>query len=315
MKKVLKFFKKTDGLKETYDKKKIGLFSGIIFFFLIMGVNLFRASTSTSFVKQSTQRLSENKEQEQNGSTSPSSESKSQDATSNLDTEEETEKQNKRQVVRSNFQQNFARQNINFAGKQIFTFDKEANDSNSLPISTSMLGELTTGIDSRGDGTVRVNLPHGASFKGNKVIPDNSTLFGQASYPGDGDKVFINFNRGTFPNGTEFQISAQALSPRDFSLGIVGDHHGNTGSRIVSQVGLSLVAGIGESLQKNEDIAGSVVKRSTLENGLLSGLSKAADAESQRQLGELGSAKAYITVDSGEDLIISLTSPFVRKDL
>ena len=185
-------------------------------------------------------------------------------------------------------------------------FDREKT----IPMGTNMIGKLLTSIDTReSEQFYKVFLPYGGGFKGGAKIPKGSTLFGKIRYSAKGSKVFINFQKGVFPNGEEFEIQAQALSSKDYSPGIRGDFHGQTGMRVAATLGLSMVSGASSVLTERETsgIAGVTPPKSTLKNALYGGLSQASQTESARQAEKLNENTAYVTIDAGKDLIINLT--------
>ena len=157
---------------------------------------------------------------------------------------------------------------------------------------------------------------------------------GSLSYPGKGKKIFIQFNTGILPNGHEFSLQGEALDPKSFSSGISGKYHNQRGSQIASILGLSMVAGVTEALtQKHlvEEVAGttratpqgmtgmadaskkskerSLIPKSTMKNAFFHGTSKVSNMEAQRQKSELDELLPYITVPSGQTILVSLTGP------
>jgi hypothetical protein len=125
----------------------------------------------------------------------------------------------------------------------------------------------------------------------------------------------MTFSKGVFPDGSEFQIQAQALSTKDYSPGLVGDFHGQSGARVAAALGLSLVSGASAALTEREQIGalGQTQVKPTMKNALYGGLSQTAQAESQRQAQKLSERQEYVTLDAGKGLIINLTGAYIEK--
>ena len=114
----------------------------------------------------------------------------------------------------------------------------------------------------------------------------------------------------------EFEINAQALNPQDYSTGIFGDYHGTATVRIATTLGLSMVSGMTEVLTEKQALgeSGAVTPKATMKNAFYHGVSKVSEMEANRQAGELSNEKAYVTVDAGSDLIVSLIAPLKIKE-
>lgn len=205
---------------------------------------------------------------------------------------------------------------IKYQAKQVIERDDVFNPTKTIPMGTNLIGRLLTSIDTReSEQFYKVFLPYGGKFQGGAEIPKGSTLFGKIRYPGKGKKVFMTFSKGVFPDGSEFQIQAQALSTKDYSPGLVGDFHGQSGARVAAALGLSLVSGASAALTEREQIGvlGQTQIRPTLKNALYGGLSQTAQTESQRQGQKLSERQEYVTLDAGKDLIINLTGAYIEK--
>ncbi len=209
---------------------------------------------------------------------------------------------------------------IQYKATQVIGADSEIDSSNFIPIGTNFIGQLLTGIDTRdANSMIKVILPYGGSFKGRGKIPKNTLLLGVARYSGKGEKICIKFDRGVTPDGKEFKIEAQALTTKDYSPCIRGEYHSSTGVRVATTLGLTMVSGMTDVLTKkvaignNGPFGGSqtVTADSTMKNALLHGTSKVAEMEAKRQAQRLNQeGQEYITLDSGKDLIVSLTRTF-----
>ncbi len=203
---------------------------------------------------------------------------------------------------------------IKYQAKQVIKRGDVFEPEKTLPTGTNLIGKLVTSIDTRETSQIyKVLLPYGGKSKSGAEIPKNTIIHGMIKYPGKGKKVFIKFNSAFLPDGREVKFDAQALSSSDYSPGILGKFHGKAGVRLATTLGLTVVSGMTETLVKKKAHGkdGMVVTpEATLKNGLYQGISRAADLEANRQAGELNSQKEYVTIPSGQDLIVSLTGSY-----
>ena len=201
---------------------------------------------------------------------------------------------------------------------------EEDHESLALPTGTYFEGQLLSAIDTRQEGAwVRVRLPKGGRFKGRDrgQLPKETILIGSIHYPGKGKKVFIHFSKGVLPNGNEFGLQAEALAPRSHRPGLSGKYHSRRGGQMASILGLSMVAGMTETLTQKEALGRSksgsgsspssvsITPKATLKNAFYHGASKVADMESQRQASELNHLVPYVTIPIETNLVVSLTAP------
>jgi len=201
---------------------------------------------------------------------------------------------------------------IKLMAKQVITRDDLPREDSSLPTGSNFIGKLISSIDTRdAKQFIKVLLPYGGSFNGKKILDKDTMLLGTAQYMGNGEKVYLTFTKAILPNGQEMEINAQALDPSDYSSGIQGEYHGTAGVRIATTLGLSMVSGMTEVLteKKVHGESGAITPKATMKNALYHGVSKVSEMEASRQASELGQEKAYITVEAGRDLIISLIAP------
>ena len=209
-------------------------------------------------------------------------------------------------------------QDVNFNAAQVITRSGLGGTMKPLPSGSNFIGQLLNGIDTRNQNQIiKVLLPYGARHRSGGTIPKNTTLLGIVSYNGQGEKVYITFNRAIFPDGKEYKISAQALTSKDYSPGLLGDFHGNAELRIAATMGLTLVSAASGVLTSKSNIGGinqngqtTVVPDATMRNALLEGVSKVSEKEAERQAQELEGQEEFVTVDAGSDLIVSLLTPF-----
>jgi hypothetical protein len=209
---------------------------------------------------------------------------------------------------------------VNFKAQQVFISEGAFDPARTMPMGTNLIGKTLTTIDTRqADQLVKVLLPYGGRAKSGGDLPKNSTLFGQVTYGGKGEKLFIKFSKGVLPSGEEFQVEAQGLSPGDYSPGLAGHFHGNADTRVASSLGLTMVAGMSDVLTEKEAIGGSalmpgsVTAKANMKNALYHGVSQVAQDEANRQAQAIGQEQEYVTVDAGTDLIVSLTKAYVQK--
>lgn len=199
---------------------------------------------------------------------------------------------------------------IRYKGKQVIGPDANAQR---IPSGASFVGKLLTSIDTRSQQRVHVMLPYGGSHKsGGGSLPPETILMGQFSYSGEGERVFILFNRAVLPDGEEIAIQAQALSSKDYRVGVIGNYHGNKGSQMASVIGLSMVSGISEVMVEKQGLGQSFnfTPKSTLKNGIYNGVAKVTETEANNQATQLAQTPKYVTIDSGSDVIISLGESF-----
>jgi hypothetical protein len=209
---------------------------------------------------------------------------------------------------------------VNYKAQQVLVSDGAFDPARTMPMGTNLIGKTLTTIDTRqAEQLVKVLLPYGGRASSGGELPKNSVLFGQVTYGGKGEKVFVKFTKGVFPSGQEFQVEAQGLSPGDYSPGLAGRFHGNADMRVASSLGLTMVAGMSDVLTEKESIGGgglmpgSVTAKSNMRNAIYHGVGAVAQSEASRQAEAIGEAEEYVTVDAGTDLIISLSKAYVEK--
>ncbi len=200
---------------------------------------------------------------------------------------------------------------IRYAAKQVIVRREESGALNSLPVGTSAVGKTLNGIDTRNaGGMVRVLLPYGMGFKGTQKLPKGTVLLGSVSYPGNGEKFFLRFQRGLLPNGREFAISAEALNPKDFSAGLSGTHHDNADTRMATALGLSAMSTASGVLVEREALGYEVHPESSMKNAMLSALASTTEAEAQRKARSLRADREFATLAAGSELVVSLMEKF-----
>jgi hypothetical protein len=191
---------------------------------------------------------------------------------------------------------------------------QKMNEPKAIRQGSKLLGFLMNAIDTREPSMVRVLLPKGGEASGVE-IEGGSILSGQFNYGGSGDKVFITFHRLDSSSGQMKKISAQALDSRDFSVGVRGEVQSDNTLKLASQIGLSMFAGMADVLTEKESLGFSqngVQAKPTMKNGLLQGMSRAAQDQAGRTSSEIQSIKDYLVLPEGKEMIIQLIEDFQK---
>lgn len=206
--------------------------------------------------------------------------------------------------------------NVNYKAVQVIVRDNTGDPEKTVPIGTNFIGKTLTAIDTREPNqTIKVLLPYGGKAKVGAEIEKNTILFGHVTYSGKGGKLYLALSSGLSPGGKEFSIQAQALNPKDYSPGIAGRSHSNSDLRMLSALGMTVVAGAASIYTEREVMGGSgaTVPRQTLQNALYQGVSQQAQAEASKKA-ENADVDDYLTVPAGTDVIVSLTKSFTVQE-
>jgi type IV secretory pathway VirB10-like protein len=196
-----------------------------------------------------------------------------------------------------------------FRAKQVLERDNGKSGKKALPTGSNLIGKLLTTIDSRDlSSPIKVLIPYGGKFQGEEFIEKNTVFIGKASYSGKGERVFISFDRAILPSGQEKSITASALDSSDYSNGIVGDVHSETGMRIAGSLGLTMVSSMSDVLTEKtaHGESGVVIPKANIRNAAFQGVSKISAMEASRQAETIAQTPPYITLDAGIDLIVTL---------
>lgn len=188
----------------------------------------------------------------------------------------------------------------------------KGNVPKAIQSGAKLVGFLLNSIDTRSPATVRVRVSQGGEMAGVE-IERGSILSGQFSYPGSGDRLYLNFLMLETPDGEPKKIQAQALDSGSFNVGIVGEEHSEKGTKVAASLGLSMFSGMADVLTEKESLGpaqNGVQAKSTMKNALLQGLSRSAQDQTGRMASEIGSSKDYLTVPVGQEMIIELTQDF-----
>ncbi len=210
---------------------------------------------------------------------------------------------------------------LTYNGRQVFERTETQGLLNPIPSGTNFIGKLVTGIDTREDNqTLKVILPYGGSHPSGGKIPRDSVILGSASYSG-GDRVYIRFNRIIFPKGQEYRIDAQCLSSGDYTPGLIGVHNSETDLRVAGSLGLTMVSAVTDVMTQrsvygaNPFGMGMAQPDATLKNAAFQGVSQVTKQEAERVGSKMEVKEDYLTVMTGNDLIISLITPFRGEPL
>lgn len=303
--KLKAFFLNDCGERKTFNVKRVGATVVASFFTLVAVATLFSSGSDTTFYRRTFRERTSTDlpEKQQNSSAAPSqvgSEAKSLFVQSAMKKDQErlqAEAATRHRVP------------IKYYAPQILGSNKAPK---AIKAGAKLLGFLVNTIDTRDPQMVRVNLPKGGEVSGVEILP-NSTLTGQFSYGGSGERLFVTFHRLDSPDGKTQKINAIALDSRDYTSGIRGEHFSENATKVVSQMGLSLFAGMAETLTEKESLGpgpGAVQAKPTMKNAILQGASKTAQEQAQRTSSEIGSLKDYVIVPEGNEMIIQLLEDF-----
>lgn len=177
---------------------------------------------------------------------------------------------------------------------------------------SKLVAFLLKGIDTRSPSTVQVRIAQGGEVNGVE-IEKGSVLTGQYSYPGSGAVVFLSFMRLDTPEGEPKKIQAQALDSGTYTAGISGVVHSDAGVKTAASLGLTMFSGMADVLTEKESLGvaqNGVQAKSTMRNALLQGLSRSAQEQTGRIENEITSAKDYVVIPEGKEMIIELTEDF-----
>lgn len=196
---------------------------------------------------------------------------------------------------------------IKYFAPQILS--QKGSEPKSIRTGSKLLGFLMNAVDTREPSMVRVLLPQGGQSSGVE-IERGSVMVGQFNYGGSGAKVFIVFHRLDTASGQVRKIAAQALDSRDYTVGVRGEVHSDNTVKLASQIGLSMFAGMADVLTEKESLGFSQAAKPTMKNGLLQGVSRAAQDQAGRASSEIQSMKDYVVLPEGKEMIIQMTEDF-----
>lgn len=179
---------------------------------------------------------------------------------------------------------------------------------------SKLIGFLVNPIDTRAQSLVRVRLPRGGEHSGVEIEP-GSILVGQFAYSGEDDRVYVAFSRLDSPEGRVKKINAVALDAGNFTPGIVGEEFTGGGAKIAASMGLSMFAGMADTLTDRESLGNSfngVQAKPTMKNALLQGMSRTAQDQASRTASAIEQTRNYVIVPEGKEMIIELQEDFSK---
>ncbi|USN48058.1 MAG: hypothetical protein H6626_02910 [Pseudobdellovibrionaceae bacterium] len=312
-KRVTGLFLKVDGTKDKADKKSIFLSCVAVVVFGVAITMWLGSKEDTSVVINSTVPIkNESKKTSQEAQGSPK-------VNGMLDASAQAAQAQSRRN-HSGSPQRYVK-NIEYKATQVIERKGPDGLERGLPLGTNLVGKLLTAIDTREtDQIYKVLLPYGGKDKNGGSVPKNTIVFGKISYPGMGEKVFIQFTQGLLPDGREVKLKAQALNSKDYSPGLMGDFHGKRTERIAATLGLTMVSAMTDTLTEREalgsggsngsTIAVEATPKANAKNAFYQGISKVSEMEAGRQASELSDSEEYVTIPAGKEMIVNLVSTY-----
>ena len=189
----------------------------------------------------------------------------------------------------------------------------DENGANAMRSGSRLIGVLKNPIDTRAQSLVRVLIPRGGESGGVEIEP-GSTLVGNYSYSGDGDRIYLAFSRLDPPDrGAPKKISASALDAGTFSAGIQGEEFTGGGTKIAASIGLNMFSGMTDTLTERESLGNSfngVQAKPSMKNALLQGMSKASQDQAGRTASSIDQQRGYVVVPEGKEMIIELLEDY-----
>ncbi len=315
--KIRAFFMKKEGDKDVLDRKKVFLSFVIAIGLGVASVILFGSKEDTSVVINSTEPI-KNEGKKNNGEANQETQG-SQKVNGMLNASAQVG-QNQGQRRHTGVSHRYVK-DIEYKATQVIERKGPDGLEKGLPLGTNLVGKLLTAIDTREMGQFyKVLLPYGGKDKNGGSVPKNTIAFGKISYPGKGEKVFIQFTKALLPDGREVKLKAQALSSKNYSPGLIGDFHGKRTERIAATLGLTMVSAMTDTLTEREALGGGasngttiateVTPKATAKNAFYQGVSKVSEMEAGRQASELGDSQEYVTVPAGKEMIVNLVSTY-----
>lgn len=298
------FFIKDSGGKKTLSLKKVGVSLVSLFLVSVSLMAIFSRGNDITFYRRTSQPQSAPQSKD---ISDKSLNAKRKTVTDLLFKQGEKKKEQDKLLAQAKARQH---SEIKYFAPQLLDGNTKRNKA--IRAGAKLLGFLINNIDTRDPSVVRVLLPKGGESMGVE-IPSGSILSGQFSYSGNGDKVFIVFHRLDTSEGKIQKINARALDSQDYSSGVRGERYSENGIKIASQMGLSMFAGMTDTLTDKEALgmgANVVQAKPTMKNALLQGISKAAQDEAGRTATEIQSLKDYVIVTEGKEIIIQLLEDY-----
>ena len=296
-----KYFSKTSGGKTVVVLQRTGLVLGGGLLLLALGLAWFGPAEDRTYYSQTTQA-----QNHKNGETKPLESSVSGSVAvlfSNGEKKKESEQRNEIERKRKRISvKYYAPQIVGTSGKI----------PKAIRSGAKLVGFLLSAIDTRSPTPVRVRIAQGGEVNGIE-IERGSVLTGQYSYGGSGDRIFVSFSRLDTLEGEPKQIRAQALDSGSYTAGISGEIQSDASLKTAASLGLTMFSGMADVLTEKESLGFSqngVQPKSTMKNALLQGLSRSAQEQTGRIQAEINSARDYVVIPVGKEIIIELIEDF-----
>lgn len=189
---------------------------------------------------------------------------------------------------------------------QVFTREKEQVGFRS---GVKFLAKLLDPIDTRFKDPVRIEVTKSLKIDGEVVIEKGSELLGHFSETRN-DRVRVNLNRLILASGEEVAVSAVALDPKDYRVGLFGEKSSLKTKKILTSIGLRMLSGMSDVLIERESLGVNAMAtpKSTVQNALLNGAREVSQGEANRIGSEVQNEKDYIIIPEGKMMIIELKS-------
>lgn len=296
-----KSFVQVSGGKTIIVLQRVGLVAGGGLLLLAAGMAWFGPAEDKTFYMQTTQ--APNRGEGKTGGKETEVSKPVADLFMNSEKKKESEE-------RSAMEQKRKRVAIKYYASQLVGVSNKAPKA--IRSGAKLVGFLLKAIDTRSPSMVQVRIAQGGEVNGVE-IEKGSVLTGQYSYSGSGGLVLLAFARLDTPEGEPKRIQAQALDSGTYTAGISGEVHSDAGVKTGASLGLTMFAGMADVLTEKESLGfaqNGVQAKSTMKNALLQGLSRSAQDQTGRMQNEISSAKDYVVIPEGKEMIIELTEDF-----
>ncbi len=129
-------------------------------------------------------------------------------------------------------------------------------------------------ISGASNGPVRAELIEDLLVNGSTLAPSGTILLGAGQ--STEERLFIQFTKLIFRDGSFHSVSAMALDHEDQIAGLKGSKIGQYATKLAAGIGLNFVGGLAQGLQEHE-VQGIVsVSKTNMRNALLNGAEKAS---------------------------------------
>jgi hypothetical protein len=168
-----------------------------------------------------------------------------------------------------------------------------------IPPGTFIAAKLISGAS---NNLVKAELTENLIVNGEVLAPEHSVLLGNGS--STEERLFVQFSKIVFSDGTSEAVSAQACDFDDKIAGLKGSKVSRQVTKIAGGIGLGFLGGLSDGLQDTDVQNGSVVVRPSLKNAMLKGTATAALEQSKDFLNEIKDKQPIIEVKSGTHIYV-----------